>query len=268
MLWPTLWYVHLPDIFIYLQSHINETIISHSFYFISKMHPSTLCILASKRSTTSLHMPGYRQKVAIALQHEEPMDTDGHNCEQSNLVSMLLLQSSMGKISYAAAQQLAYAAYLDGLHHPEVASLASCGTWGEHTSHMKRDIDRKFLQNNNYALPTKVATFAVNPKSNETIAVDQYIYCPHLVIKSLLKYDQFNGIFRTDLVNELWASIKPDDPKLVALLHESGLASQLHGLMFVLHCYHMHEWFVSSCGIFKAQGTWRSQYHCANHYPR
>ena len=148
---------------------------------------------------------GYRQKIKL----EEDSGFDGtasesgsaaksstktHDAEnQSSLVSMLLLGACDGSLSFSQAQKIAYAAYLDGLRHPEVELLASAGSWGENPSHTKRDITRKFFHNVQYAKPVALKTIGLNTKSNEVIEVSMSAFLPHELISSIFKYPEGHG---------------------------------------------------------------------------
>jgi len=164
-------------------------------------------------------MPGYRQVLEQELAQPNASETG-----QSNLVSKLLFQACMGNISFAAAQQLAHAAFLDGIEHPELISLAQTGFWGQYPSHVKRDLETQFFKKVSYALPFAVETMVVNSKSNEVIPMKVHLFLPHLVIEGLTKYDgEHDAIFRTDLLESFWGSVKPKDPRLVALLSETEI---------------------------------------------
>jgi hypothetical protein len=84
----------------------------------------------------------------------------------SNLVTRVLLRATSGNCSFSAAQGDAYAAYLDGLRHREVASLASCGAWGAIPGNTRRDVHNSFFRNIGYAKVSVVKTPAINPSSN------------------------------------------------------------------------------------------------------
>jgi hypothetical protein len=70
-----------------------------------------------------------------------------------------------------------------------------------------------------------VKASVLNTKSNEIIQMDISCFLPHLVIESLSHYEgEHDATFRVDLLAEFWASIKLDDPCLVALLKETCIA--------------------------------------------
>jgi hypothetical protein len=93
---------------------------------------------------------------------------DAHVDEEgtSNLATRLLFRATCGKSSYDAAQSDAYAAYLDGLRHREVATLAACGAWGTIPGNTRRDVHSSFFKKIGYATPTVVKTPLVNPARN------------------------------------------------------------------------------------------------------
>lgn len=175
----------------------------------------SLCTILSR------NMPGYKQQFSKELIGDTDHSTDG--CDvPSNLASKLLLEACTGNISFAAAQSLAHAAFLDGISHPDIISMAQTGNWGQYPSHVKRDLESQFFKSVAYALPTTVKTSVLNTKSNEIIQMDICCFLPHLVIESLSGYTgEHDATFRVDLLAEFWASIRPDDPCLVSLLKET-----------------------------------------------
>eukprot|EP00973_Karenia_brevis_P011751 1592051-Karenia_brevis.AAC.1 len=58
----------------------------------------------------------------------------------SSLVEALLYLWAWGVLSATVVQQLAKAAYDDGLQHPDVECLASLGTWGRNPNNCRRDL--------------------------------------------------------------------------------------------------------------------------------
>ena len=84
----------------------------------------------------------------------------------SNLVTRVLLRATSGHCSFDAAQGDAYAAYLDGLRHNEIAQLAACGAWGTIPGNTRRDVHNAFFKNIGYATPSVVKTPAINPARN------------------------------------------------------------------------------------------------------
>lgn len=91
------------------------------------------------------------------------MEVDG--IIESNLVTRLLLKATSGKDSYSSVQEDSYAAYLDGLRHPEVTKLASCGNWGQNPGNVRRDIHTAFFSNIGYPHAENVVTSAINTRS-------------------------------------------------------------------------------------------------------
>ena len=84
---------------------------------------------------------------------------------QSNLVTRLLMRATSGNGSYSNAQGDAYGSYLDGLRHPEVSLLASCGDWGSVPGNVRRDVHTAFFKSLGYAKPTKIEVFVKHPGS-------------------------------------------------------------------------------------------------------
>ena len=166
-------------------------------------------------------MPGYKQKFTKELNEHDLHATAVYDVP-SNLASKLLLAACASQISFAVAQDLAHAAFLDGITHPDIISMAQTGTWGQYPSHVKRDLQSQFFKSVAYALPTTVKTSVRNTKSNEIIQMDISCFLPHLVIESFSRYaGEHDATFRVDLLEGFWGSIKPDDPCLVALLKET-----------------------------------------------
>jgi hypothetical protein len=93
-------------------------------------------------------------------------DADDDGDGTSNLVTRLLLRATSGKSSFSSAQADAYAAYLDGLRHKEIAKLASCGNWGTIPGNTRRDVHNLFFKKIGYATPSVVKTPLVNPARN------------------------------------------------------------------------------------------------------
>ena len=84
---------------------------------------------------------------------------------QSNLVTRLLMRATSGSSSYSSAQGDAYGGYLDGLRHPEVSLLASCGDWGSVPGNVRRDVHTAFFKSLGYPKPEKVEVFVKHPGS-------------------------------------------------------------------------------------------------------
>ena len=121
-------------------------------------------------------MPGYKQQFTKELVGDTEHAIafcDVH----SNLASKLLLEACTGTISFAAAQALAHAAFLDGLNHPDIISMAQTGTWGQYPSHVKRDLQRQFFKSVHYALPTIVKTSVLNTKSMKSSRWILAVFC-------------------------------------------------------------------------------------------
>jgi hypothetical protein len=192
----------------------------------NKIGASTFCIrfMALRLSlctTLSRNMPGYKQQLSKELSG----DTEHSTAEcgvPSNLASKLLLEACAGNVSFASAQSLAHAAFLDGTSHPDIISMAQTAAWGQYPNHVKRDLENQFFKSVPYALHATVKTSVLNMKSNEIIQMDISCFLPHLVIESLSSYaGEHDATFRVDLLADFWASIRPDDPCLVALLKET-----------------------------------------------
>ena len=135
----------------------------------------------------------------------------------------LLAGVKQGRGGRAPIQRYPFdAAFLDGVNHPNIISMAQTGTWGQYPSHVKKHLQSQFFKSVAYALPTTVNTSVRNTKSNEIIQMDISCFLPHLVIESISMYaGEHDATFRVDLLAESWGSLKPDDPCLGALLKET-----------------------------------------------
>jgi hypothetical protein len=142
--------------------------------------------------------------------------------ENSNLVTKLLMLAFSGKISHSACQEIALAAIMDGASHPELAKLASAGSHGVHPGNVKRDVLTNWLAHVKIAEPDVVKVPCINPKTNESIMSPCSLFLPHKLISSLASYEHFDAIFQTSQIDGFWKSVKDEDPRLQALLAETG----------------------------------------------
>ena len=58
----------------------------------------------------------------------------------SALARILVQKWSWGALSAPELQEIANAAYEDGLQHPEIYKLASLGRWGQYPGNLQRDL--------------------------------------------------------------------------------------------------------------------------------
>ena len=69
----------------------------------------------------------------------------------------------------------------------------------------------------------------MSKQGNEVISVQLPLFKPHMVLKCLFTHyaDAVEAIFRVDLIDAFWDAIRPDDPKLLALIAEVEWATWL-----------------------------------------
>lgn len=135
--------------------------------------------------------------------------------EMSGFASKLLLLWSSGEMSATVVQELAHLAFLDGAVHPEVATLASIGSWGQHPGNAHRDLVTKFLPQVDLCEAVLVPTFARDPKTQETTTEDAAVFLPHKVIHSLGKYQEFPNLVCASAAEEFWSAVEASgDPRL------------------------------------------------------
>lgn len=96
---------------------------------------------------------------------DDSIDTTMDPHTQSNLVTRLLMRATSGSGSYSSAQGDAYGSFLDGLKHPEVALLASCGDWGSVPGNVRRDVHTAFFKSLGYTKPEMIEVFVKHPGS-------------------------------------------------------------------------------------------------------
>ena len=69
----------------------------------------------------------------------------------------------------------------------------------------------------------------MSKKGNEVISVQLPLFLPHMVLNGLFTHyaEAVEAIFRADLIDAFWDAIRPDDPKLLALIAEVEWATWL-----------------------------------------
>ena len=117
-------------------------------------------------------------------------------------------------MSATAVQEVALAAVLDGLSHPEVSQLASLGAMGLHPGNASRDLMHKVSQGNTLPEPFVIKVPSIDPLTKEYALEDCAIFLPHQVAAALQDYAEFEAIFETAKAPSFWAFVKPGDPKL------------------------------------------------------
>ena len=167
-------------------------------------------------------MPGRLQQLEIFLQQSRGQPPTHQYDLHSNLVTKLMKLAFAGSISHTAAQEIALAAILDGAKHPELAELASAGSFGTYTGNIKRDVMTKWAGNVQIAEPDIIKVPAMNAKTNEAYMQEVAFFLPHKLLASLSKYEYFDAIFKTSCISAFWGAIADDDPRLVALFAEMG----------------------------------------------
>ena len=138
-----------------------------------------------------------------------------------------------------AVQKLAHCAFL---HHSKegLIGLAALGSFGEHQGNVKRDLLRFLEQSFSIHIPSPfgVRALCLDPHNSHEDWNMVYINSPDDIFAGLHKYgNAFEELFSTGKVVEFWNSVKPDDPKLRALLLETGLQRQdlAHTIPLTIH---------------------------------
>ena len=122
---------------------------------------ASVCCCQAISTTLNRNMPCYKQQFANEVNGTAQHATAGYDVP-SNLTSQLLLAACTCNISFAVAQDLAHAAFLDGANHPNIIAMGQTGTWGQYPSHVKQHLQTQFFKSVAYALPTTVNTSVRN----------------------------------------------------------------------------------------------------------
>ena len=167
-------------------------------------------------------MPGYKQSLGC-LRDPKAANTDSESVLQTHLLWLWTL----GDISAIACQKIAHSAFLDGLKHPAVAKLASCGSWGQHPNNVSRDLERMVVSESkaSFAEPTIIKDCPCsNPRRSEEETTDVAFFDPCNTVAALQESpEHFQSIFQPDGLHEFWNNVRPDDPRLTILMQESSL---------------------------------------------
>ena len=141
----------------------------------------------------------------------------GSRPSQSTLATKLLHLWANGTISATCIQSLAHAAMLDGASHPEIASIASAGTFGQHAGNIARDLACTFLKDISIPPSTNVSIPLLDPKTSKETEEYGGIFCPHLMFAAAL--EQYSAvsqiIFPTAGLESFWRGVEQSgDAKL------------------------------------------------------
>ena len=85
---------------------------------------------------------------------------------QSALATKLLSLWSHGLLAATTIRELAHLSILDGANHPELATLAKAGNFGEQSGNVNRDIITAFCKKIDICGSTAVEVTAKDPKSS------------------------------------------------------------------------------------------------------
>ena len=91
---------------------------------------------------------------------------------QSALATKLLSLWSHGLLAATTIRELAHLSILDGASHPELATLAKAGNFGEQSGNVIRDIIAAFCKQIDICDSTAVEVSAKDPKSNQEEPVE------------------------------------------------------------------------------------------------
>ena len=156
-----------------------------------------------------------KARADAAMQQAQAKTSSKQRPEMSGFASKLLLLWSAGEMSATIVQQLAHLAFLDGANHPEVAALASIGSWGQFPGNCHRDLMTNFLPKVDLCQATLVPTFVRDPKSQETVTENAAVFLPHRVIHTLSKYEEFPNLLCASKAEEFWNEVElSGDPRL------------------------------------------------------
>jgi hypothetical protein len=137
---------------------------------------------------------------------------------QSALATKLLSLWSHGLLAATTIRELAHLSILDGASHPELATLAKAGNFGEQSGNVNRDIITAFCKQIDICDSTAVEVSAKDPKSNQEEPVEAGCFLPHLMFSSLSNNygDQFSSMFDIQNLAKFWTDAeKTLDDRLV-----------------------------------------------------
>ena len=137
---------------------------------------------------------------------------------RSTLAQDLLQRWSLGSLSAATVQKIAHCAWQDGLHHPDIAKLASLGNHGQQPQNVQRDM-LKWLQSYlgvmptvlNMSLPMKTAVGEDTVHTVEVPLVPLHRMLSHM-------YEHWPAEFAKRVsgppgaLEEFWSQVKEQDP--------------------------------------------------------
>ena len=139
---------------------------------------------------------GFNQR--LAQKEEEEQGQQGQPA-QSQLASELLSLWAWGHMSAPVVQQLAHAAFADGLQHPQIENLAKIGSRGKYPGNMQRDMAlitgdfAKALQGCSTRIPIRLKKLGKNV--TEEVPIDFLL--PHKLFAAM--YQEFPTAFEASL---------------------------------------------------------------------
>lgn len=133
----------------------------------------------------------------------------------SALASLLLGLWAEGTLSARMIQKVAHAALLDGCQHAEVATLASCGNFGDQQGNIHRDVMNQFLPQVHINEPCIIKTKCRDNKTSQVQEVEAATLMPHELLHALSKYEAVSSFFDSNRLVEFWSEVERSGcPKL------------------------------------------------------
>ena len=144
---------------------------------------------------------------------EAASSAPGTRVAPSNLRKRLLELWAWGRLPACEVQALAHAAQLDGLHHPEVESLAKIGAHGAHPGNARGDLIRSNVSN---IVSPKPVIVEIPLKNKDGLVENrrQLMLSPLDVLETVwgLSQSLFKEVFAKDL-RAYWDGVREDDPR-------------------------------------------------------
>ena len=108
--------------------------------------------------------------------------------QPSALATKLLSLWSHGLLAAVVVQELAHLAILDGASHPELASIAKCGNFGQQPGNVHRDLMSTFCKDTHVPAALPVAVECKDPKSSELEEINAGVFLPHIMFANLVEH--------------------------------------------------------------------------------
>jgi hypothetical protein len=118
-------------------------------------------------------------------------------------------------LSARMIQKVAHAALLDGCQHAEVATLASCGNFGDQQGNIHRDVMNQFLPQVHINEPCIIKTKCRDNKTSQVQEVEAATLMPHELLHALSRYEAVSSFFDSTRLVEFWSEVERSGcPKL------------------------------------------------------